>query len=283
MRFKHVLCLAEFGSEAVMREAGRVARLHKSSLTFLYLHRQPEFVSVLFPRRWHEGGWVDQAMEDLFLQHVFDTTGLEERVFDLIVHRGSAEDALIAHALKLACDLIVVSSQVSMERIVKKAPCAVLVVRRTGGTGVLAATDLSDHTYPTLKAALEAARLSDQPLTGLHSVSLPGLNAPHLGLEVVFPFPESSFAEVTGTARGQLQHAMDHVHAEGEALVELGPPAQAILRAAARLGSGLIVMTSHKKSFLPRLLQGSVTETVARHAPCSVLIMKPVEAGTEAA
>jgi hypothetical protein len=39
------------------------------------------------------------------------------------VHRGSAEDALIAHALKLACDLIVVSSQVSMERIVKKAPC----------------------------------------------------------------------------------------------------------------------------------------------------------------
>jgi nucleotide-binding universal stress UspA family protein len=100
---------------------------------------------------------------------------------------------------------------------------------------------------------------------------------------MMFPLPESSVAEVTGKAQSQLHDAMDRIHAEGEAVVELGPPAQAILRAASRLKSGLIVMTSHKKGFLPRLLLGSVTETVAKHAPCSVLIMKPAAVGTEAA
>jgi nucleotide-binding universal stress UspA family protein len=53
-----------------------------------------------------------------------------------------------------------------------------------------------------------------------------------------------------------------------------GDPAQEIVRFAADAGMDLIVMGTHGRTGLERLLMGSVAEKVMREAPCSVLVVK---------
>jgi nucleotide-binding universal stress UspA family protein len=56
--------------------------------------------------------------------------------------------------------------------------------------------------------------------------------------------------------------------------VEEGEPRTTIIDCAERIGAHLIVVGSHGRRGLPRLLLGSVSEYVARHAPCSVEIVR---------
>lgn len=53
-----------------------------------------------------------------------------------------------------------------------------------------------------------------------------------------------------------------------------GDPATEILRVAGEIKCELIVMGSHGRTGLPRMLMGSVAETVVRMARCAVLVVK---------
>jgi nucleotide-binding universal stress UspA family protein len=53
-----------------------------------------------------------------------------------------------------------------------------------------------------------------------------------------------------------------------------GDPAEQILRASHAIPCDFIVMGSHGRSGLPRLLLGSVAESVLRNATCQVIIVK---------
>jgi nucleotide-binding universal stress UspA family protein len=53
-----------------------------------------------------------------------------------------------------------------------------------------------------------------------------------------------------------------------------GDPAGEIVKFAASQGINLIVMGTHGRTGLERLLMGSVAEKVMREAPCSVLVVK---------
>jgi universal stress protein A len=59
--------------------------------------------------------------------------------------------------------------------------------------------------------------------------------------------------------------------------VEYGAPAASIIAYAIGRPTDLIVMGSHGTDRLSRLLVGSTTETVMRHSPCPVLILKSPE------
>ena len=56
--------------------------------------------------------------------------------------------------------------------------------------------------------------------------------------------------------------------------VETGDPAATICRIATALDVDVIVVGSHGKGFLSRVLLGSVSEYVTRHAPCPVLVVR---------
>jgi len=60
---------------------------------------------------------------------------------------------------------------------------------------------------------------------------------------------------------------VQHVFLEGD-------PATEIVRYAGEAGMDLIVMGTHGRTGLERLLMGSVAERVLREAPCSVLVVK---------
>lgn len=60
-----------------------------------------------------------------------------------------------------------------------------------------------------------------------------------------------------------------------ETAIEEGEPRTTIVDYAERVKADLIVLGSHGRRGLPRLLLGSVSEYVARHAGCSVEIVRP--------
>jgi nucleotide-binding universal stress UspA family protein len=64
------------------------------------------------------------------------------------------------------------------------------------------------------------------------------------------------------------------VHAQVEMIVREGPAAEDILRTAERRQVDLIIMSTHGRSGVRRLLLGSVTEKIIHSAPCPVLAVR---------
>jgi len=62
-----------------------------------------------------------------------------------------------------------------------------------------------------------------------------------------------------------------------EHLLATGDPSSAIAKLAAEEGADLIVMGTHGRTGLTRLLMGSVAEAVVRRAPCPVLTYKQTD------
>jgi nucleotide-binding universal stress UspA family protein len=60
-----------------------------------------------------------------------------------------------------------------------------------------------------------------------------------------------------------------------EEVVAHGDAASEIVRVARERGVDLIVIASHGRTGLGRMLFGSTAESVVRHAPCPVLVVKP--------
>ncbi|NTV06641.1 MAG: universal stress protein [Chlorobiaceae bacterium] len=64
---------------------------------------------------------------------------------------------------------------------------------------------------------------------------------------------------------------------KAECAVEFGNPSDVILEKAEERDVNLVIMGSHGKKGLSRLIMGSVAETVVRKANCPVLIVKSEE------
>ena len=58
------------------------------------------------------------------------------------------------------------------------------------------------------------------------------------------------------------------------AIVEQGDPRDVIVRLAKERGADLIVVGSHGRSGISKLILGSVANHVVTHAPCSVMVVK---------
>ncbi len=86
--------------------------------------------------------------------------------------------------------------------------------------------------------------------------------------------------ELEQSVRQELEALKNEWLAEGltvESLVEIGNPADVILEQAEKRDVNLIIMGSHGKKGMSRLILGSVAEAVLRKAGCPVLIVKSVE------
>lgn len=84
-------------------------------------------------------------------------------------------------------------------------------------------------------------------------------------------------AEGMKKAQGFLERAAKSLQESGfrvSTVIEEGEPRTTIVDYAGRMKADLILVGSHGRRGLPRLLLGSVSEYVARHAPCSVEIIR---------
>ena len=139
----------------------------------------------------------------------------------------------------------------------------VLAVRK-----ILVPIDYSETSNRAFHLACSLARDHGAQLVVLH-VAAPLVSGYAGG--VLLPPPEGYLDELRAKLSG-LQARDPKVWVEHR-LVE-GDPASEILRVASEPRCDVIVMGTHGRTGLGRLLMGSVAEQVVRNAPCAVLTVK---------
>lgn len=94
--------------------------------------------------------------------------------------------------------------------------------------------------------------------------------------------PTEAQVQAVRAAESYLADARGRVAQAGVAEIETsvwyGPPAEAVVEAARFRGADLIVMSSHGRSGLGRLVLGSVAESVQRATRVPILLIRPGEA-----
>jgi universal stress protein A len=133
---------------------------------------------------------------------------------------------------------------------------------------ILVPIDFSPVTRSVVAWAASLARDRGANLILLH-VQEPSADA--LVGEMYLPLPIVE-NPVLREALAKVQPDDQSVRHEHQLLI--GAPPDQILKLAADRKVELIVMGSHGRGWLGRLLMGSVAEHVMRHAPCPVLVIK---------
>lgn len=136
---------------------------------------------------------------------------------------------------------------------------------------ILHPTDFSETADTALAVAAAMARDYGATLVLLHVWQLPVMIAGDVG-----PVPVPNADEIYASTKSRLAALQLPVPVnQVERLVAEGDPAQETLRAADATHADLIVMGTHGRGVIGRLLLGSVAEQVLRKAPCPVLTVRP--------
>ena len=88
---------------------------------------------------------------------------------------------------------------------------------------------------------------------------------------------EGVYRQLEQNAHALLAPVAEALRARGfavESLVRVGDPRVEICEEARRWGADLIMVGSHGRTGLRRFLMGSVAQSVVRHAPCSVEVVR---------
>jgi nucleotide-binding universal stress UspA family protein len=149
-------------------------------------------------------------------------------------------------------------------------------LKREGTVNILLALDDSEYSQAATKALSTYVQPRDSHVRILHVVE--SLSVTYSGAEwgyimdwqKVIEEQRRQAANLLASAAKTLRDAGYNV----TTLVEEGNAKAAIIDTAMKWPADLIVLGSHGHRGLQRFLLGSVSEAVARHAPCSVLVVR---------
>lgn len=145
---------------------------------------------------------------------------------------------------------------------------------------ILCAVDFSDHSPKLADYAKTLARCTGAKLLCVYV-------APSLSQYVGFHVPPSSIESFVGEIVAGADTSMDAylkehfagANATGKVLV--GYPAEEILNTAEDEGADLIIMGTHGRTGIDRILFGSVAEKIVKSSKCPVLTIRPEAAPEE--
>ncbi len=234
------------------------------------------------PDEYHAGSW--QALRQV--QAPDENVQVEHRLED-----GDAAKEILKVADDVQSGLIVMGTHGRTglgraivgsvaEQVLRGATCPVLTVRKGSVMPkiqtILLPMDFSESSESALRVAFSLARDYHARLIILH-VASPGLAMPYSEFQKTL--------EQSSGYRRELEEKLRQCQkpeCNAEFRVEEGDAADQIIRVAQQAHCDLIVMGTHGRTGLPRLLLGSVAEKVLRTAPCPVLMLKSPLAGVEA-
>jgi nucleotide-binding universal stress UspA family protein len=139
---------------------------------------------------------------------------------------------------------------------------------------ILCPIDFSPGSQQAMRIAVRLANERDVELMLLHSWYLPPV-----AFAGEYMYPADVVQQLSDDARRGLEIAVAEARRLGARRVAskllTGMPWQQIVDAARESAFALIVIGTHGRSGLTRVLLGSVAEMVVRHAPCPVLTVRP--------
>jgi len=134
---------------------------------------------------------------------------------------------------------------------------------------ILAPVDFDASSLSALDIAAKIARQNDATVSVLHIVPVDiDLRGMPQYTELIQRQEAIDHDKLSAIAREHLGEV------KWEVLDQMGPPADVIAEVAARMSADLIVMVTHGRRGLARLVEGSVAERVLRIAPCPVLAVR---------
>jgi len=176
------------------------------------------------------------------------------------------------------------------QAVLRTAPCSVEIVRQGSlaapheGMRILVATDGSQFSK---KAACSVAHRPWPTGTQVKIVSVHEFLVPAGSTAALSPYSiysEPALTELTVVTRTLAENALTDTKSiiesaglpicEASGGMPVGDPRSVLLDEAESCEADLIVVGSHGKHGLDRLLLGSVSESVAMHAPCSVEVVR---------
>jgi nucleotide-binding universal stress UspA family protein len=133
---------------------------------------------------------------------------------------------------------------------------------------ILAPVDFHGHSLDALEVAAQIARQSDGEVTLLHVVPMDEPIGGHMyddDFKLQAEKDATRLAELASQVLKDVRYSV---------LIEIGDPATAIIDTARHRAAGVIVMGTHGRKALMRVLMGSVAEQVLREAPCPVIAVR---------
>ena len=218
-----------------------------------------------------------------------------------IVREGWAVVEVISVAKELQIDLIIVPTHghsgiqrvlfgSNAEGIIRKAPCAVLVVRPAEREFInrsntpekrvtfalknsLVPVDFSDSSRAALGYAVTLARRFQAKLICLHVIEIIPTAEPEMSIVTEMELIRKSVFEATERT---LQEFLKGQSAQipRENVLTFGSASREIIEIAEDRKADLIVMGTHRKTGGARFLLGGTAERVVRHALCPVLVVR---------
>jgi nucleotide-binding universal stress UspA family protein len=177
------------------------------------------------------------------------------------------------------------------QRVLRTAPCSVELVRPTASSSpasvhslkILLATDGSEFSISAAKSVAGRPWPAGSQIKIVSVEEIPVFENQASAFPLAAVYPASLLEELLESARTRAEEAVENSRkiVTGTSLevvstcVPLGDPRNAILDHAKDWQADLIVLGSHGRRGLDRMLMGSVSETVAIHAQCSVEVIRP--------
>ncbi len=203
---------------------------------------------------------------------------------------GSPPERLVAYAEGHDVDLVVMGTHGRRgirrlmlgsvtEEVLRTAPCPVLTVRgddesdpRSGVRRILAPVDFSDAAESAVRHAGELAETYDADLHLLHVVEEVTYPSAY-GVDPPFSSPDEVVGRVENTLGKQVRKEIGNGRVRVSATVGYAP--WTILDFVEANDVDLIVIATHGRSGLDRVLLGSVAERVLRRSPVPVFLVRP--------
>lgn len=293
------IVVATDGSAAAARAVALTASLRWPPGTSIHVIRadEPLAVDLELPPAAYEALRADiRAESQKHLEIVSHELAGSGRKVETVAVTGRPASAIVALAEHTSADLVIMGSRgrgpiASMllgsvaAEVVDHAPCPVLVARTARVERLLVADD------GTLDSSGATRMVTTwPPFQGLSARVVSVVQ--RVGEEVPVGASRRTAASEAYARSVDAQRSTHQLVAHGTAVrlsdagvparpeVRLGDVAEQIITAAIESDADLIVMGSHGRTGLERVLLGSVARNVLHHAPCSVLIVRAAVAST---
>jgi nucleotide-binding universal stress UspA family protein len=142
---------------------------------------------------------------------------------------------------------------------------------------ILLPTDFSECANYALSYATSFARSAGASIICVHVIEPVVPTVGYTGMTEPLPMADIS-EQLEDSAERELPKIAGCEECSGlrvEEVIAHGDASSEIVRVARERGVDLIVISSHGRTGLGRILFGSTAEAVVRHAPCPVLVVKP--------
>lgn len=148
---------------------------------------------------------------------------------------------------------------------------------------ILVPTDFSECGNYALSYAASLARTFGASIICVHVIEPMVPTVGYSGMTEPLPIADitDQLEDSAGRELPKIAERKEYAGLKTEEVIVHGEAAAEIVRVAKDKNVDLIVVSSHGRTGLGRILFGSTAEAVVRHAPCPVLVVKPAkEAGS---